>query len=100
MIDWWRAFWPAPSPAGLHERLRPSGRVHAEAPEVVGQVMQAQVQTIGTEAHVLDLVPLFARSGHRQVPVIDARGIYRGMLAQSDLVEVLTDAMTDRAWKD
>jgi CBS-domain-containing membrane protein len=60
--------------------------------------MRPQVQTIATEAHVLDLVPLFANSGHRQVPVIDARGIYRGMLAQSDLIEVLTDAMTDRAW--
>lgn len=84
----------------LRERLRPLGLVHSEVPEVVGQVMQPQVRTISTEAHVLDLVPLFARSGHRQVPVIDARGIYRGMLAQSDLIEVLTDAMTDRAWKD
>lgn len=84
----------------LRQRLRPLGLVHTETPEVVGQVMQPQVQAIATEAHVLDLVPLFARSGHRQVPVIDARGIYRGMLAQSDLIEVLTDAMTDRAWKD
>lgn len=82
----------------LRERLRPLGLLHAEAPEVVGQVMQAQVQSIAADAHVLDLVPLFARSGHRQVPVLDARGIYRGMLAQSDLIEVLTDAMTDRAW--
>lgn len=90
-------------PHGLGHRLRerllkPLGRVHSEDPEVVGQIMQAQVQTIATEAHVLDLVPLFARSGHRQLPVVDARGIYRGMLAQSDLIEVLTDAMTDGAW--
>lgn len=84
----------------LRDRLRPLGRVHSEVPEVVGQVMPQQVTTILTEAHVLDLVPLFARSGHRQVPVIDARGIYRGMLAQSDLVEVLTEAMTDLAWRD
>jgi CBS domain-containing membrane protein len=83
----------------LRERLRPLGLVHSELPEVVGQVMQPEVLTIATEAHVLDLVPMFARSGHRQVPVIDARGIYRGMLAQSDLIEVLTDAMTDRAWR-
>jgi len=84
--------------ARLRERLRPSGRVHGEQPEVVGQLMCEQPQTVITEAHVLDLVALFARSGHRQLPVIDARGIYRGMLAQSDLIEVLTDAMTDRAW--
>jgi len=82
----------------LRHRLKAIGKVHSDVPEVVGQIMKAEVQTIAVDAHVLDLVPLFARSGHRQMPVVDARGIYRGMLAQSDLIEVLTDAMTDRAW--
>lgn len=82
----------------LRERLRTSGKSHNEEPEVVGQIMEAHPVCATADAHALDLVALFARSGHRHLPVVDARGIYQGMVAQADLIAALTDVLSDEAW--
>lgn len=82
----------------LRRRLRASGLSHSERPEVVGQIMQERPVCAQASAHALDLVPLFASSGHRHLPVVDARGVYQGMVAQADLIGALTDVLTDSAW--
>ncbi len=84
----------------LRERLRVTGHSQSEKPEVVGQVMEAHPVCADADAHALDLVALFAGSGHRHLPVTDARGVYQGMVAQADLIAALTDVLNDGAWSE
>ncbi len=67
-------------------------RIHAVAtdrPEVVGQIMTAPVQVARCDDSVMELVPLFAASGHRQLPVVDDEQRLFGMVSQFDLITAL-----------
>jgi CBS domain-containing membrane protein len=73
----------------LRRFVRRIHTVTADRPEVVGQIMNAPVQTISCAASVIDLVPLFAASGHRQIPIVDDEHRLFGMLSQFDLISAL-----------
>ena len=60
-----------------------------DRPEVVGQIMTASVQVANGSDALIDLVPLFAASGHRQIPVVDDERRLFGMLSQLDLIQAL-----------
>jgi len=89
------------SPRGLGGRLRhllrPSGRVHSERPEVVGQIMTRQVRVASADRRVVELIPLFSEGGHHHIPIVDAQQRLAGIITQSDLVRVLYRAVRPEA---
>lgn len=62
---------------------------YANKPEVVGQIMTRRVQVASTHKPVVELVPIFAESGHHHIPVIDDELRLAGMITQSDLILAL-----------
>jgi CBS domain-containing membrane protein len=75
--------------ARLKEMLVPSGLLHSEKPEVVGQIMTRSVRVASEDRLLADLVPVFAEDGHHHIPVIDAEQRLAGMITQTDLVRSL-----------
>jgi CBS domain-containing membrane protein len=79
--------------AGLGARLRrllaPTPGMHADKPEVVGQIMCRQVRVVSAERPLAELVPLFASTGHHHIPVITERNRLVGIITQADLVAAL-----------
>lgn len=59
------------------------------AAPLVGELMSSPVKTAQTTQPLADLVPLFARSGHHHLPVVDADGRLAGMVTQANLVRGL-----------
>lgn len=82
---------------GLGQRLRvllrPRRHTHSRKPEVVGQLMSADVRTARPEQRVVDLIPLFSEGGHHHLPIVDAQSRAVGIITQSDLVRVLSRAV-------
>lgn len=77
----------------LQSMLRPSGLVHTDRPEVVGQIMTRQVRVASAERHAVELLPLFSEAGHHHLPIIDHENRLVGILTQSDLVRALSKAV-------
>lgn len=77
----------------LQSMLRPSGRVHSDRPEVVGQIMTRQVRVASAHRHAVELLPLFSEAGHHHLPIIDDEKRLVGILTQSDLVRALSKAV-------
>ncbi|MBV8605673.1 MAG: HPP family protein [Pelomonas sp.] len=73
----------------LRAFVRPSGQTHGDKPEVVGQIMSAEVRSVAADRRVSELVPLYAESGHHHLPVVDAERRLVGVLTQSDLIRAL-----------
>jgi CBS domain-containing membrane protein len=69
--------------------IRRPTSVHADRPEVVGQIMPRSVRTVRERTHIVELVPLMADAGLRHVAVIDDEQRLSGIIAQSDLVAAL-----------
>jgi len=62
---------------------------YANKPDVVGQIMTRRVQVASAHKSVVELVPIFAESGHHHIPVIDDELRLVGMITQSDLILAL-----------
>jgi CBS domain-containing membrane protein len=80
-------------PAHVFERLcrmiRRTPGLTSEKPEVVGQIMSKPVITARRGAHIVSLIPLFAKHNIHHVPVVDANDKLVGIVTQSDLMEAL-----------
>jgi len=76
-------------PDRLRALLRRTPGPYSDKPEVVGQIMTAQVQTVRTTDAIAALVPVFSDGGRHHVPVVDDNGRLVGMLTQSDLISAL-----------
>lgn len=76
--------------------IRRSHRVHSDKPEVVGQIMSADVKTAAIDRPAVELVPLMADAGLHQMPVIDEERRLVGMLTQSDLIAALYESSLDK----
>lgn len=78
---------------GFDEKLRKLVRLtrsaYADKPEVVGQIMTRNVRVAGMERLLIDLLPLFASTGHHHIPIIGNGERLVGMITQSDLVAAL-----------
>ena len=87
-------------PEGIGQRLRgfmkPSGLVHSEKPEVVGQIMSREVRVVSVNRAASELIPLFSEAGHHHIPVIDQDRRLVGIITQSDLMRSLYRA-TEKA---
>ncbi|MDB6060141.1 MAG: domain containing rane protein [Verrucomicrobiaceae bacterium] len=72
--------------AAFVQRVR---TVHADKPDVVGQIMTRRVLIASAHKSVIDLVPLFAEAGHHHIPIVDDDLRLVGMVTQSDLILAL-----------
>ncbi|MES2188109.1 MAG: HPP family protein [Pseudomonadota bacterium] len=81
---------------GIGHRLRalvlPSGKVHSDKPEVVGQIMTREVRVASAGRRASELIPLFSEAGHHHIPIIDEDRRLVGIITQSDLVRALYQA--------
>lgn len=75
--------------ARLRNLIRRSGLSHSERPEVVGQIMTAEVQRAWIDTPIVELVPLMANSGLHHIPVLDREDRLAGMVTQSDVIAAL-----------
>ncbi|MDB5777221.1 MAG: hypothetical protein JWP38_3354 [Herbaspirillum sp.] len=71
---------------GLLRRVR---HTHSEKPEVVGQIMSANVVVAEAAKPAVELVRLMSDGGLHQLPVVDENRKLIGMLTQSDLIAAL-----------
>jgi len=76
----------------LRNLIRYTTTLHSSKPDVVGQIMTAQVRVASADKHVVELLPLFSESGHHHIPVVDAQHKLVGMITQSDFVRALYKA--------
>ena len=51
--------------------------------------MTPEVNVADMQRHLVDLLPLFASTGHHHIPIVDAEQRLVGMITQSDLVAAL-----------
>ncbi|MFC5605900.1 HPP family protein [Variovorax soli] len=72
--------------AKLKKLIRWTSTVNSAKPEVVGQIMTRRVRVARAENPLVDLVPLFATTGHHHIPIVDNDNKLVGILTQSDLV--------------
>ncbi|HSB96470.1 MAG TPA: HPP family protein [Spongiibacteraceae bacterium] len=63
--------------------------LHADKPDVVGQIMTTAVSTAPLSKPIVELVPIFADSGHHHIPIVDDERRLVGIVTQSDLVLAL-----------
>ena len=76
----------------LRALIRPTPSTHSDKPEAVGQIMTRQVRVASADRPIVELVPLFADTGHHHIPVIDEEQRLVGIITQSDLVRALSRA--------
>lgn len=70
----------------LREFLRPSGKLHADKAEVVGQIMTKGVLLAREDMHIVALIELLSDKGMHHIPIINAEKRLTGMVTQSDLI--------------
>lgn len=73
----------------LGKFLRRTPGLTTDKPEVAGHIMAKPAITIGMDAHILELVPMFSDRGLHHLPVVDERKGLVGMVTQSDLIAAL-----------
>jgi len=73
--------------------MRPVEADFPGVPEVVGQIMTADVPTAQPTANIGDLVPLLRGYGHRHVPIVDDKKRLIGIVSQSDLISAFYQAL-------
>ncbi|MFL6715254.1 MAG: CBS domain-containing protein, partial [Burkholderiaceae bacterium] len=74
---------------GLQTLLQPIRHTHSIKPEVVGQIMHADVRTAHQEQPVVELVPLMSDAGLHSIPIVDEERRLVGMITQSDMIATL-----------
>jgi CBS domain-containing membrane protein len=74
----------------LREALRRARGDRTRGPETVARIMTRDVTVATTRQALVDLVPLFAASGHHLVPVVGHDGRLAGVVTRDDLVAALS----------
>lgn len=73
----------------LRKFIRSTRDDYSDKPEVVGQIMTANVRTAHVDDPIVDLVPLLSDAGLHHIPVVDNEAKILGIVTQSDLVAAL-----------
>lgn len=66
--------------------LKPSGKLHGDKVEVVGQIMTKGVLLAREDMHIVALIELLSDKGLHHIPIINAEKRLTGMVTQSDLI--------------
>lgn len=76
-------------PGQIRRLLRRTTDVASEKPEVVGQIMKPNPLFVAAETPLAELVERLIGTGVSEVPVVDERQRYLGMILQADLIAAL-----------
>lgn len=71
--------------------------MHADKPDVVGQIMTRRVMVASEHKSIIELVPIFAEAGHRHIPIVDAELRLVGIVTQSDVIVALYNRRINEA---
>ncbi|CAH0285970.1 hypothetical protein SRABI118_03928 [Massilia sp. Bi118] len=63
--------------------------LRGDRPAKVVDIMHRHVQTVAADDPIAELVPLMSNRGLHHIPVVDARGIFAGVVSHSDLLAAL-----------
>jgi len=77
--------------------LQRNGSVNSDMPHIVGHIMTRKVQVASRQRHAIELVPLFSKGGHQNLPIIDEENRLVGLITQLDLVRALYTAVNPKA---
>lgn len=69
--------------------VRRTPDVATDKPEAVGHIMTHPVQVLADTTHIVELIPLMAEQGFRQIPVVDAEKRLAGMVYPAHLIAAL-----------
>jgi len=58
----------------------------------VGELMSTKVVAVGTDEPIATLVPMMSNGGLHHIPVVDERGMFAGIVSQSDLLAALFES--------
>ncbi len=93
--------------AGIHEHktlsvqlsalIRKVRTLHADKPDVVGQIMTRRVMVASEHKFIIELVPMFADGGHRHIPIVDDELRLVGIITQTDLILALYNRRVNEA---
>jgi len=61
----------------------------------IGDVMSYELQTIGEEIKLLDAIKVMRTKGIRRAPVVDAQGGLVGILVVDDILELVSEQLSD-----
>jgi CBS domain-containing membrane protein len=61
-------------------------------PGKVVEIMQRHVKTVGVDEPIAELVPLMTNQGLHHIPVVDAHGVFAGIVSHSDLLAALYES--------
>jgi CBS domain-containing membrane protein len=63
-----------------------------ERPAKVADIMQRHVRTVRIDEPIAELVPLMTNQGLHHIPVVDAHGVFAGIVSHSDLLAALYES--------
>ena len=63
---------------------------NGDKPEVVGQIMTAEVRVASASRSVAELIPIFSEHGHHHIPIVGFDGRLAGIITQSDFVRAFS----------
>ncbi len=69
--------------------IRRSTTLTSTKPEVVGQIMTANVATLKEDDHIVELIPLMSTRGYRQIPIVDQQQRLQGIVFPANLIAAL-----------
>lgn len=61
----------------------------------VGDVMSYELQTVGEDIKLLDAIKVMRTKGVRRLPVVDAQGSLVGILVVDDVLELISEQLSD-----
>jgi len=71
--------------------IRRTSAVTTNKPEVVGHIMNKQVVVLSETAPIINLIQLFSKQKHPQIPIVNDENRLVGMVFQADLITALND---------
>jgi CBS domain-containing membrane protein len=63
--------------------------LRGDRPGKVSEIMHRQVKTVREDDPIAELVPLMSNRGLHHIPVVDAAGVFVGVVSHSDLLGAL-----------
>lgn len=71
--------------------------VRVDRPAIVGEIMRAPAKTVRVDEPIAELVPVMSNQGLHHIPVVDADGVFAGIVSQSDLLAALYESRLAQA---
>jgi CBS domain-containing membrane protein len=66
--------------------------LRGDRPATVAEIMHRQVKTVRETDPIAELVPLMSNQGLHHIPVVDAQGVFAGIVSHSDLLAALYES--------